>query len=127
MLNKTAKIAVAVLLGVATAACGPYQSWDLHGDWQAFLLTEENNVVDIDPSLVRFHFDREGYTFSSTLNYREKGSYYLKGDRLFTADKLAQGAKEKAVLIQRLANDTLVLGMEEGGRKRQLSLRRLPR
>lgn len=118
-------MALACLCTVVIVACGPYQSRDFYGHWQGILLTEEGDTLAIDPSLIRFHFDKKQYTFSSTLNYQESGEYHIKGDVLFTTDQQTSGAREKAVLIKYLQNDTLILGMKDNGRNRELKLKRL--
>lgn len=118
-------MALVCLCTLVVVACGPYQSRDFHGHWQGILLTEEGDTIAIDPSLIDFRFDKKQYTFSSTLNYKESGEYHVKGDVLFTIDKQTAGAREKAVRIKYLQNDTLILGMKDNGRNRDLKLKRI--
>ena len=112
-----------ILLVTGLVACQPYSTSDLAGTWQAVGLTDSADSLEIDLSEVRFTFDADGgYTFVSTLNYREAGSYRLDGPYLFTTDTLHSLSREKAVEIQQLANDSLVILMNEAGRDRVLTL-----
>ncbi len=110
------------LLLVQLTACAPFSKQDLAGAWQGLSLTEETDSVAIDPALVRFSFDENGrYSFQSTLNYREAGHYRLRRQYLLTRDTLRL-AEEKAVEVQKLTPDSLVIRMMNEGRERILVL-----
>lgn len=105
-------------------SCNPYHSDDLHGQWQAVSLTEEGDSLAVDPQEIRFEFmEGDRYAFQSTLAYKEAGTFRLDGPYLFTTDTLVSGLQlEKAVEIQTLANDSLVLLMQDRGKERILVL-----
>jgi hypothetical protein len=114
-----------LILSIILWGCQPYSSADLAGRWQATHLMEEGDSIAIDLSEVHFTFDEEGgYTFVSTLAYSEAGAYRLDGPYLFTTDTLHAPVEEKAVEIKQLANDSLILLMNDKGRDRVLTLRK---
>lgn len=119
------RLLVFISLPLLLVACQPYGNGDLAGEWRAVHLVEGHDSVAIDLSTVGFSFTAEGdYTFRSTLDYHEAGTYRLDGPYLFTTDTVNQLSTEKAVEIQQLANDSLVLLMNEAGRDRVLVLER---
>jgi hypothetical protein len=86
-------------------------------------MTEEGTPLAVDPSQIELQFTpADRYTYRSTLNYREAGSFYVDGTYLFTRDTLNQASTEKAVEILKLANDTLQLKMMDGDKERQLTM-----
>ena len=108
------------------SACTGGKEDMLCGHWQAAAVEEEGNLLDIDPSVVQFQFYENGiYTFSSTLNYREAGTFYLKSNYLYTTDTLHQASIEKAVLISKLTTDSLVVNMKEANKDRSLKMFKL--
>lgn len=111
-----------MILGIFS--CNPYHSDELHGQWQAVSLTEEGDSLAVDPQEIRFEFmEGDQYSFQSTLAYKEAGTFRLDGPYLFTTDTLINGLQlEKAVAIQSLANDSLVILMQDRGKERILVL-----
>jgi hypothetical protein len=96
----------------------------LEGEWQGTLLLEEGDSVAIDPAELGFSFQQDGkvYTYRSTLNYKEAGSYYIQTRYLFTRDTLPSVSKEKGVEILKLSADSLHLKMMEQGKERIMKL-----
>ena len=93
------------------------------GKWQALQLMECDNVVPIQTELVDIEFKSNGkYIFHSTLNINEEGNYHIRKNFLFTQDKMREKAPEKAVLIQSIEDDTLVLQMSYKGKDQWLTL-----
>lgn len=116
-------IVVFALLTILPACQSGYQPADLQGNWQAVAITEEGTPLAVDPSQIELQFTpADRYTYRSTLNYREAGSFYVDGTYLFTRDTLNQASTEKAVEILKLANDTLQLKMMDGDKERLLTM-----
>jgi len=96
------------------------------GNWEAFQFLEEGDSVKIDPSEIKFSFGQNGrYHFSSTLNYKEAGTYKMAETVLYTTDTLTLSSIEKAVLIKKINQDTLVLEMKQENKNQVLSLKRI--
>ena len=116
--------AVFLLLAIMVSACqSGYKPENLDGKWQAIAITEEETPLAVDPSEIQLQFNtEEQYTYHSTLNYREAGSYYINGTYLLTRDTLNQASTEKAVEILKLNNDTLQLKMMDGDKERLLTM-----
>lgn len=111
------------LLTISTACQSGYQATALQGQWQAVAITEEGTPLAVDLSQIELQFTpSDRYTYQSTLNYREAGSFYVDGTYLFTRDTLNQASTEKAVEILKLANDTLQLKMMDGEKERRLTM-----
>ena len=103
--------------------CSPYRQRDLLGEWQAIAISQEGDTLQIDPKVVHFTFNKdEGYTFKSTLNYHESGTYYILDKRLFTMDTLNRASTEKAVEILLLTPDSLHLKMSDAGKGRLMKM-----
>lgn len=121
-LNIPAGIGCLLLL----TACGPYSKKDLMGSWQATLVLEEGDSLTIDPAEVQFEFtSAAAYTFQSTLNYQEAGTFSIDGRLLYTVDTLNNASTEKAVEITLLTKDSLFLRMMSEGKERVIKLKRL--
>ena len=108
------------LLFVGWIACQPVKTEDLRGQWQAVELTEEGDSLAVNLEEITLAFSDLGYTFSSTLNYQEAGTYQLDQNLLTTTDSLNGTAGEKTVEIARLQNDSLFIRMNEAGKERRL-------
>ena len=104
-------------------ACKSENEKRIVGKWQAAQLLECDNIVPIQTDLVDIEFFPNGrYVFHSTLKVTEDGDYRIKKNFLFTQDKLRQKAPEKAVLIQSIDDDSLVLQMSYKGKDQWLTL-----
>lgn len=113
------------LIGILSLllGCSPYRQRDLVGEWQAIAISQEGDSLQIDPKVVQFTFNKnEGYTFKSTLNYHESGTYYILDKRLFTMDTLNRASTEKTVEILLLTPDSLHLKMSDAGKDRLMKM-----
>ena len=116
------------ILALAMVACGPYQKKDLIGKWQGVKVMEEGKPLNLDAGEINFAFyPNAGYTFTSTLNYQEAGTFSIDGHLLYTRDTLNENAKEKAVEIREASRDTLVFSMKDKGKDRLLILKKIKR
>ncbi len=119
-MRKTLFLGAALLL---FAGCKSENECRIVGKWQALQLMECDNVVPIQTELVDIEFMSNGkYIFNSTLNIKEEGNYHIRKNFLFTQDKMREKAPEKAVLIQSIEDDTLVLQMSYKGKDQWLTL-----
>jgi hypothetical protein len=120
------KYAITCAAMLLLAACANQRERQLLGAWQAFEITEEGELLPVKPEEVRFEF-RAGHTYSyqSTLNYKETGSFRIHKGYLLTRELSGVSEPERAVFIERLEADTLVLGMEDQGKQREVKLARL--
>ena len=111
------------LTALILTACNGSREDMLLGKWQATAILEEGDTIDMDLSEVSLRFDEDGtYQYTSTLNYKEDGYYFVEYQFLYTRDTLAGESEQKAVRISTLSQDSLVLDMEEGGKPRKLVL-----
>lgn len=117
-----------LLLGLFTFSCiscnqNTAKEKNLLGNWQAFEVLEEGETLSVNPEEIKFTFkENHSYSFSSTLNYKEAGSFHLDFPYLYTTDTVNQATTEKAVEIIQLVTDSLTLKMKEKGRKRIIKL-----
>lgn len=105
-------------------SCSPVDDDLLIGEWQATALYEEGDSLAVDVKDISLAFDNNTYHYTSTLNYRESGSYFINETYLFTIDTVHQASSEKAVEIQLLSADFLHLRMQENGKERLLKLKK---
>ncbi|MBK7408307.1 MAG: lipocalin family protein [Saprospirales bacterium] len=109
------------------SACSNPAETALVGRWQGVELTEEGEQLNLDPGEIRFEFlAKKGYIFSSTLKYREAGTFRVQTEYLITQDTSHAGATDKSVRIVQLEADTLVLEMKDQEKTRLLKLLRTP-
>jgi Lipocalin-like domain len=107
------------------ASCKSELERNIEGNWFADALTENGAPIEVDGDVVQFEFKSNNeYTFNGTLNAHEVGKFRISKDYLYTKDDL-KNAPEKAVRIQRLTVDSLVLAMNDKGKERILTLLRL--
>ena len=103
--------------------CAPVQEDLIKGSWKGVAILEDGAPLEVDPTVINMSFgDDHSYTYSSTLNYRESGTYYVDSKYLYTTDTLNQATTEKAVEIMGLTTDSLILKMNEEGRERLLKM-----
>jgi hypothetical protein len=115
---------LAVTLGV-TVGCKSEFERNIEGNWFADALTEGGAPIEVDGDIVQFEFKSNlEYAFNGTLNTREAGKFRIRNNYLYTKDDL-KNAPEKAVRIDRLTVDSLVLAMNDKGKERVLTLLRL--
>ena len=114
---------IGLLPFLLTACDSGYQEEQLHGSWTAVAITEEGTPLAVDPSVIQLSFfDNQQYTYQSTLNYREAGTYSVASDYLYTRDTLNQASTEKAVELLMLSQDSLKIKMMEAGKERRMVL-----
>lgn len=114
------------MVGLLLASgCAPVEENLIQGRWQGVSVLEEGEPLGIDPTVISMTFgENNSYAYSSTLNYRESGSFYIDSKYLYTTDTLNQASTEKAVEIVTLTADSLTLKMNEAGRERLLKMAR---
>ncbi len=119
------KVLLLSVLIVSALACDQYANADIAGNWEVVELTEVGDSLAVDLSAIEFRFSEDGvYEFTSTLDYREAGTYRLDGPYLFSTDTLQPPLREKAVEITYLSPDTLRLRMKELGKERLMVLQK---
>lgn len=112
-----------VMAAFLAMGCAPVQEDLIKGSWKGVAILEDGAPLEVDPTVINMSFgDGNSYTYSSTLNYRESGTYYVDSKYLYTTDTLNQATTEKAVEIVGLTADSLILKMNEGGRERLLKM-----
>jgi hypothetical protein len=125
MQHKKLAIGALVLVTVLVAACSKFKQGDIVGKWEGALITQGEDTLKINPSILKFSFDEnKKYTFEGTLLHKEAGDYSVYNKYLFTTDRLVEKPEEKAVEILLLSADSLHLRMNDGGNERILRLKR---
>jgi hypothetical protein len=120
------KYAITCAILLLLISCANQRERQILGAWQAFEITEEGEPLLVKPEEVRFEFRADNtYSYQSTLNYKETGSFRIQNGYLLTRELSGANEPERAVLIERLEADTLVLGMEDQGKTREVKLLRL--
>lgn len=115
-MEKLLLIGIICLLGCQGES--KYEEQQLLGSWKAIAWNDLTNNKSIDIA-VDFKFE-EGNTYIG--NYgdsSEKGKYWIAGENLHTIE---EGKVEKKVKIKKLANDTLVFGMNRAGTLEEIIL-----
>lgn len=103
------------------SACGSNVQEQIAGKWQAVVVLEEGDSLEVDPQYIQLTLgENKSYTYSGPLKYEESGSYYVESKYLYTLDTLNRASTEKAVEIVQLTQDSLQLLMKEGARERLL-------
>ncbi len=115
------------LVILCSAACSKFNDKLLLGEWQGSSLEEEGAVLPINANQIQLVFTPNGtYSYTSTLKYKEAGTYYLDGDLLYRRDTLNAASREMLVEILHLDSDSLHFRMHENGRERVMKLFRQP-
>jgi hypothetical protein len=105
-------------------SCEKLNKEHLKGHWSAIHLTEEGDSLKVNLEEITLAFSDKKYDFTSTLNYKESGTYLLKDNLLFTVDTLNDKANEKVVEITKLKADSLFIRMNDGGKERILVMKK---
>jgi len=101
-----------IILTLFFFSCKGNKESMLVGTWTASAVAQDKRNLKVDLNKIKFQFDDTGtYKFTSTLDYMEAGSYKVDGEKLVTTDTI-NTKKTKAVLIQKLDADTLMLRMK---------------
>ena len=95
----------------------------LVGKWTAVELLENNDSLAVNLDEIWFSFDEnQQYSFHSTLNYNEAGTYEVVGDLLYTTDTINEISQRKAVKLLELNENSLKIEMKVKKAVRILSL-----
>jgi hypothetical protein len=91
----------------------------LVGDWKGVEWLVNGMPSEYDAKKVTFHFANDGGYSSDFGGDKEKGTYILRDDKLFTTP---DGQLEIMVLISKLTKDSLVFDMNRSGQSETLIL-----
>jgi len=101
-----------LILSIFIFSCNGQKEAKLVGNWIANEVIQDERKLEVDLNTIGFHFDKNGtYEFTSTLNYKEAGTFAVDGEKLITVDTL-NNKMAKSVLINQLDSDTLKLKMK---------------
>ncbi|CAH0999025.1 hypothetical protein LEM8419_00320 [Neolewinella maritima] len=97
----------------------------LLGEWQAQLVTENGDSLRLDPREITFRFTPDNrYVFTSTLRYREAGTWRYDSGYLFAQDTTQPSNPERVVAVETLNLDSLVIRMQADTAQRLVYLLR---
>lgn len=119
---------VKIVLGLSlmlTACKQNVPKEELYGTWEAVELKEEGKPLNVNLEEIKLSFQAQIYVFESTLQYKEAGKYRLQSNLLLTKDTLKENVLEKGIEISRLTKDSLRLRMNELGKERLLTMKRI--
>lgn len=120
------RVWILVAISVVGFSCGQFNATMLQGKWQGDAIEEQGSILPISGEEIELVFlNNTTYTYKSTLNYKEAGTYSLKGDLLYRRDTLNAASHQMRVKIIRLDADSLFFKMMENGRERTLKLFRV--
>ncbi len=91
----------------------------LVGDWKGVEWLVGGNPSDYDAKQVHFNFANNGGYSSEFGADKEKGTYILRDDKLYTTP---EGQLEIMVEIAKLTKDSLVFNMNRSGQAETLTL-----
>lgn len=94
----------------------------LIGQWQGTNWLINGQVAGIDASQVHFEFSADGGYTASFGTQAEKGTWYTRGDKLYTT---ADGRKEIIVKLIKIEPQALSFEMNRGGRPETLELKKI--
>ncbi len=104
---------IILMLTLVGVSCSPFSSSDLQGHWTAISVVQKEEPLEVNHSEITLAFTQNNtYYFTSTLNYKEAGTYQLNGQKLLTTDTLQNPPSSKMVLIDKLNSDTLRIKMK---------------
>ncbi len=105
--------------------CGEREDQLLLGEWQGALVTEEGDSLKLDPREITFDFQPDNrYAFTSTLRYREAGTWRYDNGYLFAQDTTQPTNPERVVSVEKLTLDSLVIRMRSDTSERMVTLLR---
>ncbi len=85
----------------------------LLGQWEGTRVMEDGDSLKLDPREITFDFRPDNrYDFTSTLRYREAGTWRYDSGYLFAKDTTQPTNPERVVAIEKLTVDSLVLRMQ---------------
>lgn len=96
----------------------------LLGEWEGIAATHAGDSLALDPTEVGFTFlPSNRYSYRSTLEHREAGTFRYEAGHLYASDTTHQG-DERVVAVDLLTRDSLVLRMRADSAFNILTLRR---
>jgi hypothetical protein len=104
-------------------ACNGIGRQKLLGKWQAASIMEDGMPMPVPVNVVGFEFFPNGfYHFTSTLEYKEAGTFDVNGSYLFTLDTINEASTQKSVQILQVTEDSLFLKMNAEGKEQVIKL-----
>lgn len=118
---KTSLLAlVPVLACLCLSSCLNSANKDLlAGDWVGVEWLSEGQASSNDPTQAHFHFDKDGTYSSDFGGTKEKGTYLVRGDELYTTP---DGQLEIMVKIAKINKDSVVFDMNRSGSSETLTM-----
>jgi len=117
------RLLLTVIIIITLQSCGDTtNNTRIIGQWQAVSWTAGGQPSGNNASGTSFQFDSTGHYVFDYGATRQKGTYKVENNMLFTR---AEGQQEIMVLIEKLTNDSLVFNMNRGGQAEKLSLVRV--
>lgn len=111
-------IASAFVIAFTLTACSSREQL-ICGTWQAYQTLENHMPLQVDHTQITFVFDNNGaYMYNGENDYRERGTFSIRDNTLYTLDTLNKASSEKALEIVKLTADSLFLGTTVGGNSR---------
>lgn len=89
------------------------------GEWKGTEWLVNGNSSEYDATKVYFNFYKTGGYTADFVGDKEKGTYILRDDKLFTT---ADDQQEVMVLVSKLTKDSLVIDMNRNGQLETLVL-----
>ena len=112
-------ICIAFLTSIIVA-CSPNENQEkLIGNWTGVQWLVNDKPSGFDAQSTFFSFDQKGAYTYEYLGNKEKGTYKVENEMLFTTPENQQ---EMMVKIAKLTKDTLIFDMNRGGQAEMLTL-----
>jgi hypothetical protein len=111
MLNRFVPFVLLLMLMVMFS-CGLNPEQRIVGEWRLAAISADTPLPDYSEEDFRFTFSQSAtYEYVGNLKFREAGTYRIEAPYLYTKDTLRTSTEEKAVLIDKLTRDSLILRM----------------
>ncbi|MCC6723218.1 MAG: lipocalin family protein [Saprospiraceae bacterium] len=111
---------------LSLVACQNASKQKLVGKWQAVSITEDGSPMPIPVEVVGFEFFPNGYyNFRSTIEYKEAGTFDVKGGLLYTLDTINEASTQKSVQIVAVNLDSMTLRMNSEGKEQIVKLKKV--
>lgn len=113
-------IVCVVILATILTACTPNENQEkLIGKWDGVDWQVNGKPAELNVHSTHFSFDSTGAYTYEYLGNKEKGTYKVENEMLFTTPDNQQ---EMMVKIAKLTKDTLIFDMNRGGQAEMLTL-----
>lgn len=104
-------------------SCADEKDTLLIGEWRGGLVTENGDSLKLDPREITFAFTPDNrYVFTSTLRYREAGTWRYDSGYLFAKDTTQPANPQRVVSVEKLTLDSLVIRMKADSAQRLVTL-----